>query len=129
MDNVKNSLERINTTGTSHVVLHTGLQCTWPLTLDYQQQMIYWTDYCQYSVESLHINGTNHTTVVLGDSNLVLFSNGMTQFEDVIYWTQPMGVYMKSGSHVTQIYEGQSDQIIRDIQVVHPRSQPTGTYD
>ena len=37
-----------------------------------------------------------------------------------------MGIYsiMKNGSHVTQIYEGPSNQIIRDIQVVHPQSQP-----
>ena len=89
--------------------------------------MIYWTDYCQYSVESLYMNGSDRALVVQGDINSVYFSYGMTQFEDVIYWTQPMRVYMKSGSHVLQIYEGRSDQIIRDVQIVHPRSQPTGT--
>ena len=42
-----------------------------------------------------------------------------------------MGVYsiMKNGSHVTQIYEGPSNEIIRDIQVVHPQSHPARMLD
>ena len=129
MDRSKHTIERCLSNGESHLTIHTGLRCIWPLTLDYDHQKIYWTDYCDYTVESLDINGTNHTIAVSGEENLVIFSNGITYFEGVVYWTQPMNVFMLSGDHVSQIHESSSSQIQKGIQVVHPRSQPTGKTD
>ena len=54
------------------------------------------------------------------------FSNGITQFDDVIYWTQPLKVNRKIGNDVQVIYTGPNNETFRDIEVVHPRSQPTG---
>lgn len=128
MDNRKKTLERILTTGSSHAILRRNLSCIWPLTLDYRQQLIYWTNTCSYRVESLHINGTNHSIVIEDSENLVSFSNGITEFDGVIYWSTPKNLYMKSSGHVRQIYSSQSSVVLMDLQLVHPRSQPTGTW-
>ena len=127
MDNNKRTLERMLTNGTSHAILHRNLSCGWALTLDYRQRLIYWTSACSYSVESLHINGTNHSILVV-DNNVVTFPNGITEFDGVIYWSSPRNLYMKSSGHIRQIYSSQSSVVLKDLQLVHPRSQPTGIH-
>ena len=87
--------------------------------------MVYWTNQCAFSIESVFINGTNREFVVESDPEAVLFPRGMSQFEDTVYWVQPSKIYKKTGSVMTLLYYGTSSQVLQDVQVVHPKSQPT----
>ena len=74
------------------------------------------------------MNGSSHDVVVQSNAELVQFNQGLSEFDNVLYWTSANKVYMKSGSNVTPIYTGSSSQRFNDITVVHPRMQPTCTY-
>ena len=47
------SLHRILTTGYSHAVLHRQRGCPKPVAINYRQKMLYWSNICQYNIESL----------------------------------------------------------------------------
>ena len=87
--------------------------------------MVYWGDQCAYSIESVLINGTSHSIVVNSDESAVQFPRGMSQFGDSVYWVQPNGVYEKTGQNLSVLYNSPSSDVLQDIQVVHPDTQPT----
>ena len=71
--------------GTSRTVLHsTGLNSPYGLTIDYENQILYWIDYSYDRVESSYANGT---------SRVVLTNSSISQPQDIayfggnVYWT------------------------------------------
>ena len=87
--------------GTSRTVLHnTGLSNPYGLTLDYENQILYWIDYSYDRVESSYVNGT---------SRVVLTTSSISQPYDTayhggnVYWTDRSydGIYSASVDPVT----------------------------
>jgi hypothetical protein len=123
-DSLNRNLQRILNTGTSHAVIHQA-NCVQPIALNLRQRMVYWGDQCAFSIESVLINGTSPSVVVNSDENGVQFPRGVSQFRDSVYWVQPNGIYKKTGEDMSVIYNSPSNNVLQDIQVVHPDTQPT----
>ena len=79
------TIERASMDGTNRTVLHnTGLQ--WPnaLTIDYDNQTLYWMDAANDRLESSKTDGSGRTVV----STLHIYHPfGLTLFKDSLFWT------------------------------------------
>ena len=87
--------------GTSRTVLHNaGLSNPYSLTIDYENQILYWIDYSYDRVESSYVNGA---------SRVVLTTSSISQPYDIayhggnVYWTDRSydGIYSASVDPVT----------------------------
>ena len=71
--------------GSSRMVLHsTGLSTVFGITLDYDNQILYWADYSNNRIEKSFTNGSNRLLVTssgLFDPFSITFYNGR------LYWT------------------------------------------
>ena len=117
-------------TGDAVEILHTEGTCNWPITLDYSTHTIYWMDYCLYRIESLNMNGDSSTHSV-PVRKTILFSYGISQFEDMIYWTEPtklFGVNKSTGQPIVELYRGYSNNQLAGLEVVHANRQPPGGF-
>ena len=117
-------------TGDAIKILHTEGTCNWPITLDYSTHTIYWMDYCLYRIESLNMNGdiVTHSIPV---RKTILFSYGISQFEDTIYWTEPTKIFSvnkSTGQPVVELYRGYSNNQLAGLEVVHASKQPPGGF-
>ena len=71
--------------GTSRTVLHsTGLSAVYGLTLDYDNQVLYWADYSNNRIEKSFTNGSNR---VLVTSSGIVDPFGITFYDGKLYWT------------------------------------------
>lgn len=71
--------------GTSRTVLHsTGLATVYGLTLDYDNQILYWADYSNNRIERSFTNGSNR---VLITSTGITDPFGLTFYDGSLYWT------------------------------------------
>ena len=72
--------------GQAKQVLH-NTQLVYPncLTLDYQNQVLYWIDASLDKIESSNVDGTNRTLIANFASNYHPFS--MSYFNNVLYWS------------------------------------------
>ena len=70
--------------GNSRTTIHSSsLSSALGLTLDYQSQTLYWSDYSYNRIETSDVNGLNRRTIV---SNL-RDPWGITFYAGVLYWT------------------------------------------
>lgn len=101
-----------------------------PLTLDYSSHTVYWIDYCSYRIESLNMNGdsSTHSAPV---SKTIAFPSGITQLEDMIYWTEPTQIFAVNktrGEPVVQLYRGYSNNKLGGLEIVHTSKQPPSMF-
>ena len=82
-------IERASMDGQARQILHNS-RLVWPngLTLDYQNQVLYWIDASLDKIESSNVDGTNRTLI----ANFALSSPNyhplsMTFFNNILYWS------------------------------------------
>lgn len=69
--------------GRSRTILHnTDLADTYAITLDYENQVLYWADYTLNKIESSNVDGSNRTVL----STIVRDPFTMTYYKGRLYW-------------------------------------------
>lgn len=69
--------------GNSRIILHsTGLSSTYAITIDYENQILYWADYTLNRIERSNVDGSNR--VILTTTVRDPFS--MTYYNGRLYW-------------------------------------------
>lgn len=69
--------------GNSRMILHsTGLSSTYAITIDYENQILYWADYTLNRIERSNVDGSNR--VILTTTVRDPFS--MTYYNGRLYW-------------------------------------------
>ena len=121
-------IERASMDGTSREVLHsTGLVRPNALTLDYDNQILYWMDAFLKRLESSNADGSNHK--LLSTTQLV-HPFGITFFEKRLYWTdrQTNAIYSASVNRPTVVSVVKSGLRLdpMGISVVSAERQPAG---
>ena len=77
-------IERASMDGKSRTVLHsTGLSTPYGLTLDFDTQTLYWTDYTLDTLESSNADGTNRRLLTRLN---IQCPYGLTFFDQKLYW-------------------------------------------
>lgn len=75
--------------GTAKTMLHnTSLSLPYGLTIDYDTQTLYWTDYNLNKIERSNVNGSNRalvTTLLVVDPYSITFFNGRLYWTDLSY--------------------------------------------
>lgn len=75
--------------GTSKTILHDAdLSAPYGLTIDYDTQTIYWTDYTRNRIEKSNADGSNRavvTTSLVNDPYSITFYNGRLYWTDLSY--------------------------------------------
>ena len=75
--------------GTAKTILHdTRLSAPYGLTLDYDTQTLYWTDYTLNKIEKSNADGSNRalvTTSLVNDAYSITFYNGRLYWTDLSY--------------------------------------------
>lgn len=78
-------IEKASMDGTDRIVLHsTGLSTVYGLTLDYDNQILYWADYSSNRIEYSFTDGFNRTVLT---SSGIADPFSITFFEGNLYWT------------------------------------------
>ena len=129
-DRTTNSIERVAITGAARETLYTRVTCAAPLTLDYSSHTVYWIDYCSYRIESLNMNGDSSTHSAPVNKTIV-FPSGITQLEDMIYWTEPTQIFAVNktrGEPVVRLYRGYSNNQLGGLEIVHTSKQPPSMF-
>ncbi|GFR86359.1 low-density lipoprotein receptor-related protein 6 [Elysia marginata] len=94
---VKPVLERANLDGTNRGVLISNVGRVQDITIDYIDRRLYWTDISDHSIRSSNLLG--------GDVRLVAQSQikhpmGLSQYEDFVFWTDPIRGTIERASKV-----------------------------
>ena len=75
--------------GTSKTILHDAdLSAPYGLTLDYDTQTLYWTDYSRNRIEKSNADGSDRTvvtTTLINDPYSITFYNGRLYWTDLSY--------------------------------------------
>ena len=123
--------------GTTERELLQRTNCPWPLAIDPVMQSVFWSDHCRFNIQSVFLNGTNHTIVLPGRTHQVHFSYGVTLFQESLFWTQGSNVYStrrRGSGPVTEIFNIRDPLLqagetqLNGMHAVHPFRQPTGEY-
>ena len=79
-------IERASMDGEARQILHNS-RLLWPfgLTLDYQNQVLYWIDATLDRIESSNVDGTNRQLIAAFVSNYHAFA--ISFFNDILYWS------------------------------------------
>lgn len=78
-------IQRVSMDGTSKTILHdTDLSAPYGLTIDYDTQTIYWTDYTRNRIEKSNADGSNRAVVT---TSLVYDPYSITFYDGRLYWT------------------------------------------
>ena len=115
--------------GTSRTVLHsTGLSTVYGLTLDYENQILYWADYSNNRIERSFTNGSNR---VLVTSTGIVDPFGITFYNGRLYWTDwshnaiyTLTLTLNTSSTVSRVLAVSGDPY--GIHVVTQERQPEG---
>ena len=82
-------IQRISLDGTAKTILHdTSLSAPYGLTIDYDAQILYWTDYTLNKIEKSNVDGTNRrlvTTSLVNNAYSITFFNGRLYWTDLTY--------------------------------------------
>ena len=80
------TIERASMDGRAREILH-NTQLFWPtgLTLDYQNQVLYWIDTSLDKIESSNVDGTNRRLITTFASNHLPFA--ISLFNNILYWS------------------------------------------
>ena len=116
--------------GSSRMVLHrTNLRETYAITLDYENQVLYWADSSLDKIESSFVDGSNRRTLSTSVRNpyCMVYFDGRLFWGDLDYNRVVMGSASQPGSG-TRIGGGVSYDIY-GIHVVSMDAQPLGQFD
>ena len=83
------TIERASMDGRARQILH-NTQLVWPngLTLDYQNQVLYWIDAFLDKIEGSNVDGTNRTLIAnFASSSTNYHPFSMSFFNNILYWT------------------------------------------
>ena len=114
--------------GSSRITLHSGgLSTVYGLTLDYDNQILYWADYSNNRIEMSFVNGSSRRVVT---SSGITDPFAITYYAGRLYWTDWSGnrIYtlsLTSPTVVTQV-TGSLGQDPYGIHVVTKGRQPDG---
>ena len=104
----------------------------WPngLTLDYEDQKIFWADAKLYFIHSCNFDGSNRKAVVSGQPFLP-HPFALTLLQDTLFWTdwETRAIHScdkKTGANSTIVHKNIYSPM--DIHVFHSRRQPTSKY-
>lgn len=82
-------IQRVSMDGTGKTILHdTSLTAPYGLTLDYDTQTLYWTDYTLNKIEKSNADGSNRalvTTSMINDAYSITFFDGRLYWTDLSY--------------------------------------------
>ena len=80
------TIERASMDGRARQILHnTRLVYPFGLTLDYQNQVLYWIDASLDKIESSNVDGTNRQLIATFVSNYHAFA--ISYFNNILYWS------------------------------------------
>jgi len=75
--------------GTRQEIIHdTSISLPYGITIDYDSQVIYWTDYTRNTIERSNVNGTNRqlvTTTLINNPYAITYFNGRLYWTDLTY--------------------------------------------
>lgn len=112
------------------MTLHSGnLNTVYGITLDYDNQVLYWADYSNNRIEKSFTNGTNRVVLI---SSGITDPFGITYFAGRLYWTDWSAdrIYtlsVNSPSPVSQV-TGSFGRNPYGIHVVTKERQPLGEF-
>ena len=121
-------IERASMDGTSREVLH-STNLTWPnaLTLDYDNQILYWMDAWLDKLESSNADGSNRRLL---STTRIYHPFGITFYQNRVYWTDWTlnSVLSAPISHPTQVSVVMRGLVLdpMGISVVSVDRQPAG---
>ncbi|XP_029644139.1 very low-density lipoprotein receptor isoform X1 [Octopus sinensis] len=103
----------------------------WPngLTIDYENQRLYWIDAKLRKIESSNLNGGQRITI-LSSRRYILFPFAITVFEDTLYWTDRNSESICQANKFTgEHFERLGLQLREpmDLHVYHHTRQPSST--
>ena len=113
--------------GRSRMVLHnTGLADTYAITMDYENQILYWADFTLNKIESSNVDGSNRRTLTtsLRDPFSMAYYNGRLYWGDNSFNRVYNGPVESLGSG-TAIGGGVSYDVY-GIHIVSRETQPLG---
>ena len=114
--------------GNSRITLHSGgLNTVYGLTLDYDNQILYWADYSNNRIEMSFANGSNRNVLT---SSGIADPFAITYYAGKLYWTdwsrnRIYTLSINSPSTITQV-TGSLGQDPYGIHVVTKERQPDG---
>ena len=117
---------KVNAMNTTREMVTESLMCPTPVIIDHENRMLYWTDYCSYTIMSMALDGGEEFMIQGGD---IFFCEAMTLLNNTLYWIQnvPVGIFSTSkmgGEEAVTVYSGTWDNPFQDIKVVHSSRQP-----
>ena len=105
-------IERASMDGRSRQTLH-GSQLVWPngLTLDYQNQVLYWIDGSLDKIESSNVDGTNRRLIATFASSTPNYQGfSLSFFNNTLYWSDwgrnMIFSIFANGSSLTALIQG-----------------------
>ena len=116
--------------GNSRTVLHSsGLSTVYGLTLDYQNQTLYWVDYSNNRIEKSSVTGSNRVVVRTGLRD----PWGVTYHAQRLYWTDwsadriySISVAPSSSGTITSLTSSSFSGNPNGIHVISEERQPLG---
>ncbi|GIY95883.1 low-density lipoprotein receptor-related protein 6 [Caerostris extrusa] len=106
--------------------LNSSLQLVQDLAIDFEMDMLYWTDARTHTIERIHLDGTGRE--VVAGASIVEKPLCVAIYQNHIYWTdiQKMGgaifrMDKNTESNIEMIREFQEDAL-KDIIIYHPRN-------
>ena len=128
------TIERASMDGRARQILHNS-QLMRPngLTLDYQNQVLYWIDAILDKIESSNVNGTNRQLIkILVSSSPNYYPFSMSFFNNILYWsdwgTDKIYSMFANGTSLTSLIRG--FRLATGIEVVSENRQqlPPGWF-
>lgn len=121
------TIERATMDGNFRTVLHnTGLSLAYGLTLDYDNQILYWVDLIYDRIESSSVNGSNRQAIATSTRDPFM----ITFYAGTLYWVDHYydRIYSVATSLPTSITEVTSSlgSNPNDIRVISKDRQPLG---
>ena len=116
--------------GSSRVTVHSsGLNTVYGITIDYENQILYWADYSNNRIEMSMTDGSNRRVLT---SSGITDPFGITYYAGQLFWTDWSGnrIYTLSISAPTVVTQVTSSlgQDPYGIHVVSEDRQPDGEY-
>lgn len=115
--------------GSSRIILHsTDLARSYAITMDYDNQVLYWADYDLNKIESSNVDGSNRRTLTttVRDPYSITYNNGILYWGDNSYNRVLNGTVTSPGSG-TYLGGGVSFDVY-GIHVVSRDAQPQGMH-
>lgn len=116
---------KVNAMNTTREMVTDRLTCPSPVIIDYENRMLYWTDYCSFTIVSMALDGGEEFMIRGAD---IFFCEAMALLNNTLYWIQnaPVGIFSTSkmgGEEAVMVYSGTWDNPFQDIKVVHSSRQ------